>query len=69
MFPILTAMFGLYMFIIPWFGDDVRLNALWVAITVFGGIPVYFACVNKKYRLQKLVDFSGRELFSSLKRI
>ena len=68
MFPILTALFGLYMFIIPWFGDDVKLNALWVAITVFGGIPVYFASVNKKHRLRQLVNFSGRIICSRLKR-
>ena len=59
-FPVLTALFGLYMFTIPWFGKSVKMNAVWVAITIVGGIPVYFACVNKKYRIQRLVNFSGK---------
>ena len=58
-FPMITATFGIYMFIIPWFSKTRAMNALWLAITIVGGIPVYFACVNKKYRIQALVNFSG----------
>jgi len=59
-FPMITATFGIYMFIIPWFSKTRAMNALWLAITIVGGIPVYFACVNKKYRIQALVNFSEK---------
>ena len=56
----ITATFGIYMFIIPWFSDTRAMNALWLAITIVGGIPVYFACVNKVYRIKFLMDLSGK---------
>ena len=55
----ITATFGIYMFIIPWFGETRAMNALWLAITLVGGVPVYFACVNKVYRIQALMNLSG----------
>ncbi|KAL5254366.1 hypothetical protein ACHWQZ_G013974 [Mnemiopsis leidyi] len=59
-FPMITASFGIYMFIIPWFSPTRAMNAMWLAITIVGGIPVYFACVNKQYRRPALVRFSEK---------